>query len=164
MDWEERRVLYSTTQNQRETAVKQITHKTGQRKRKWLLQWCLFIIIWGRRECEREEDGVVEEGERKGVCLLTKKRRNFRIISLKKKQTSLWKVNPKENYKIKINKETQKHPKWWIILRSNFQMFYINILPFIRQKHLIMTFLIRVQFSLWVALNKYLNSSEEINP
>lgn len=58
------------------------------------------------------KESMVEEGDRKGVCLLTKKIRNFGIISLKNNQTSLWKVNPKENYKIKINKETQIHPKW----------------------------------------------------
>lgn len=71
------------------------------------------MLYGGRRECEREKDGMVEEGDRKGVCLLAKKIRNFGIISLKNNQTSLWKVNPKENSKIKINKETRiPFPKW----------------------------------------------------
>lgn len=68
----------------------------------------------GEGENVREKkDGMVEEGDRKGVCLLAKKIRNFGIISLKNNQTSLWKVKAKENSKIKINKETRiPFPKW----------------------------------------------------
>lgn len=122
-----------------------------------------ILLYGGRRDYEREKWWGGGRGRQEGSVSWLKKIRNFGIISLKNNQTSLWKVNLKENYKIKINKGTQKHPKWWNILRSNFQMFYINIL-FIHKRHLIMEFFIRVQLIFRIALNKYVNSSKERNP
>lgn len=90
MNWEERRgSLYHNTES-KQRAVKQWIHKNRSEKKKITFTMIFVYYYMGEGEAMRgENDGVAEEKDRKGVCLLTKNIRNFGIISLKNNQTSL---------------------------------------------------------------------------